>query len=130
MPKAAKVSTLPVRVSGRFDYASLTVDVCRQVRDETQFIRGRSMGLTLFNAAWADYNTAIQVSGYSSDGMIPSGGCSCMNVNNHDEVYAFHTGGANALRGDGSVAFIRDSIQPAVLAALVSAAGGEVVGEY
>jgi prepilin-type N-terminal cleavage/methylation domain-containing protein len=83
------------------------------------------------NASWADYNTTTKVVGSSSDGTIPGGGCCVVNcTNNAGDVYAFHTGGANALRGDGSVFFMHDSIAPAVLAALISAKGGEVLPDY
>src|SRR5205085_7932683 len=41
--------------------------------------------------------------------------------------YAFHAGGVNALFGDGSVRFVRESIPAATFAALVTRSGGEVV---
>jgi prepilin-type N-terminal cleavage/methylation domain-containing protein/prepilin-type processing-associated H-X9-DG protein len=41
------------------------------------------------------------------------------------QIYAFHTGGANALIADGSVRFLRSSTDIRVLAALVSRNGGE-----
>jgi prepilin-type N-terminal cleavage/methylation domain-containing protein/prepilin-type processing-associated H-X9-DG protein len=50
-----------------------------------------------------------------------------INCTNHDEIYAFHTGGANAVFADGSVHFLRADIGIGVLAALVTRAGGEVV---
>jgi prepilin-type N-terminal cleavage/methylation domain-containing protein len=86
-------------------------------------------GWTL-NAAWADYNTRVIVDGYSSDGLVEKGGCCVINCSNKDEIYAFHTSGANVLRGDGSVVFLKDSTAPGVLAALISYSGGEVVGDY
>ncbi len=84
------------------------------------------IGWTL-NAAWADYNTAVRVDGFSADGLVRNGGCCVVNCNNVDEIYAFHFGGANTLRGDGSVFFLSEAVPPAVLAALISCNGGEVV---
>jgi prepilin-type N-terminal cleavage/methylation domain-containing protein/prepilin-type processing-associated H-X9-DG protein len=40
--------------------------------------------------------------------------------------YSFHSGGVNAVMGDGSVRFITDSTDPFVILALVTKAGGEV----
>jgi prepilin-type processing-associated H-X9-DG protein len=85
-------------------------------------------GWTL-NAAWADYNTAIRVRGFSNDGLIRDGGCCVVNCNNFNQFYAFHSGGSNALRGDGSVQFLQQTIAPGVLAALVTRAGGETINE-
>ncbi len=83
----------------------------------------------MLNAAWADQNTAIRVRGYSNDGLIRDGGCCVINCNNAWQFYSFHTGGVNALRGDGSVQLLKENIAPSVLAALVTRAGGEVVVE-
>jgi len=41
-----------------------------------------------------------------------------------------HTGGANFVFGDGSVRFIRDSINPTTFSALGTRARGEVVGDF
>jgi prepilin-type N-terminal cleavage/methylation domain-containing protein/prepilin-type processing-associated H-X9-DG protein len=50
-----------------------------------------------------------------------------LNCTNDREVYAFHSGGANAAFADGSVRFLEASLSIRVLAALVTRAGGEVV---
>jgi prepilin-type N-terminal cleavage/methylation domain-containing protein/prepilin-type processing-associated H-X9-DG protein len=44
--------------------------------------------------------------------------------------YSFHTGGVNALLGDGSVRFIRASIELKTFAALATRANGEVVTDF
>ena len=45
--------------------------------------------------------------------------------------YSFHSGGVNALLGDGSVRFIRQGVDPTTFAALVTRSGGEVIpGDY
>jgi len=53
-----------------------------------------------------------------------------INCSNDEEVYSFHSGGASIVRCDGSVAFVKDSMTIATLAALVTRAGGEVLGDY
>lgn len=80
------------------------------------------------NAAWADYNACVRVRGFQPDGTRPdTGGCCVINCSNVQQLYGFHTGGVNAVRGDGSVQFVKESITPALLAALISKSGGEIV---
>ena len=49
-----------------------------------------------------------------------------VNASNYG-IYSFHPGGAHVAPADGSVRFLRDSVAPAVLKALVTRAGAEVV---
>jgi prepilin-type N-terminal cleavage/methylation domain-containing protein len=85
------------------------------------------------NAAWADYNTKVEVRGFDlATGVVPDGGCGCVNVangnqNTWNQIYGFHTGGCNALRCDGGVQFLPATVAPGVLAALVTRNGGEVI---
>lgn len=56
--------------------------------------------------------------------------CNWKLVNNcgaNDELFSFHTGGANVVYCDGHVSFMRESIAPQVAASLVSRGGGEVI---
>ncbi len=55
------------------------------------------------------------------------GGAQSINCNNGDEIYSFHTGGVNLLWGDGHVSFVRQSLEPLVLNAIISRSGGEVL---
>ena len=50
-----------------------------------------------------------------------------MNCTNDREVYSFHPGGANVVFADGSVHFLKATIDIRVFAGLVTRAGGEVV---
>ena len=50
------------------------------------------------------------------------------NAGANDELFSFHSGGVNCLFGDGSVRFIKDSINIVTLRGIVTARGGEVVG--
>jgi prepilin-type N-terminal cleavage/methylation domain-containing protein len=94
-----------------------------------------TIGWTL-NAAFFDYNTVINVRGFSNDGLTADGGCCAVNCTNgrdspfaQGQLYSFHTGGINGLRADGSVRFLRDTVTPGVLAALITREGGEVFTE-
>ena len=50
-----------------------------------------------------------------------------INCSNDDEIYAFHTGGANVVRCDGSVSFMSESISFEVVGALITRSTGEVI---
>jgi prepilin-type N-terminal cleavage/methylation domain-containing protein/prepilin-type processing-associated H-X9-DG protein len=81
--------------------------------------------------------------GSSADGVTPVGPCGINCTNGEDRsagyphpvygtdgtshIYAFHSGGANTLFGDGSVRFLSQNINIGVLAALVTRTGGEAV---
>lgn len=53
-------------------------------------------------------------------------GSQAINCNNGNEIYSFHSGGTNALFGDGHVQFVNQNVSPVVLAAIISGNGGEV----
>jgi hypothetical protein len=57
---------------------------------------------------------------------VHSGPCA-INCSNVEGVYSFHNGGAQAVLGDGSVRFLRQDLSTALLARLVTRAGGETV---
>ncbi|HET6574317.1 MAG TPA: DUF1559 domain-containing protein [Fimbriiglobus sp.] len=126
------------------DGLSNTIAFAEQAGRQKVYYRGKPNagstlldgGLTL-NSGWADYNTARRIKSYDTSlpGPLPVGtteppnGCATINVSNVNGLYSFHTGGVQALRGDGSVQFLRESIAPGVLAALITRNGGEVFTE-
>lgn len=126
---------------GITDGTSNTVVVVESAGRHQVYARGRLVtpngagqaGWAL-NAAFFDINTGAMLRGYSADGLTRDGGCCVVNCSNFagagaTQIYSFHTGGANTLRADGSVAFLRESVAPGVVAALVSAAGGEAISD-
>jgi prepilin-type processing-associated H-X9-DG protein len=46
---------------------------------------------------------------------------------NNQEPFSFHPGGVNTLFGDGSVKFLKESLNLIVLRNVISCAGGEVI---
>ena len=85
---------------------------------------------------WAEPDTSgIGLSKIINNNSTPMGGPpSCLwNVNNcgvFEEIFSFHTGGAHALLGDGSVRFLSENLNYVILRALVTSKGGEVVGAF
>ena len=93
--------------------------------------------------AWADPDAATNgLSGPSNstgsrqakinNSATPTGGpAECRwtanNCGPNDEPFSFHTGGVNAVMGDGSVRFVRDSIDPLVLKYSTGATDGKSV---
>jgi hypothetical protein len=122
------------------DGTSNTIAFAEQAGRQKVYYRGKPNaggtlldgGLTL-NSGWADYNTARRIKSYDTSllgpltGMLePPNGCATINVSNVNGLYSFHSGGLQALRGDGSVQFLREGVAPGVLAALITRNGGEV----
>ena len=85
-------------------------------------------------AAWADRNSVMAPAGYDPAKATSTGstrpGLVMINGTNDSEVYAFHSGGANAVFADGHVAFLRSSIAATTFVALVTYQAGDLPGEY
>ncbi len=77
-------------------------------------------------AAWADPASDIPLHGFRPDGLRCIGECP-INCTNNNEMYAFHTGGINAVLGDGSVRFLSETINIRIVARLVTMRAGEVL---
>lgn len=90
------------------------------------------------NSFYGDWNIARHVRGLNS-GIVPNSppgsntngaqGCSVINVFNANNPYAFHSGGVQVVRGDGSVTFLSQATSNQVFVALLSRDGGEVVAQ-
>ena len=78
------------------------------------------------DGGWADHDNEFITHGYTADGLTSPGSCHT-NCTNNNEVYAFHTGGANHVFGDGSVRFIRSSMDIRQFVKLLTFAGQDIV---
>jgi prepilin-type processing-associated H-X9-DG protein len=74
---------------------------------------------TAGNERWADPESRITIQVWCG---------TPINCNNGNEIYSFHTQGANFLMGDGAVKFFRESLPAQTFVALYTRAGGEVAG--
>jgi prepilin-type N-terminal cleavage/methylation domain-containing protein/prepilin-type processing-associated H-X9-DG protein len=80
----------------------------------------------LAGGPWNSFKGPIILQGSTFDGTVQPGRCA-LNCTNDGEVYAFHTGGANAVLADGSVHFLKAGMDIRIMARLITRAGGEVV---
>src|SRR5262249_61052317 len=130
--------SIPRRITDANDGSSNPILIVEEAGRPILYVKRQAYGAPLFtpppgyspflnNSAWADYNTKVDVDGTDPTGSMPGRGCCVINCLNYDEIYAFHAGGANVLRADGSVAFISEGIAAATLGSLISANGGGVV---
>ena len=85
---------------------------------------------------WADPGNAFGTSGQPNNKGIPtnsgtpwsnSAATAGNQAGPNEEPYSFHKGGVNALFGDGSVKFLKDSVNLLTFRGLLTLSGGEVV---
>ena len=77
--------------------------------------------------AWADPFSYAHMNGSLASGIRGYGGTCVINCTTNNELYSFHPGGANFLFADGSVHFIKETINPFTMVGLVTRAMGEVI---
>ena len=81
------------------------------------------------DGGWADRDNEYITHGYSADGNTVYGPCHT-NCTNDNEVYSFHAGGANHVFADGSVHFIKASMDIRTFVKLLTRAGDDVVTDF
>jgi prepilin-type N-terminal cleavage/methylation domain-containing protein len=81
------------------------------------------------DGGWADDANEYITHGYTNDGNSNPGPCHT-NCTNNNEVYSFHTGGANHVFADGSVHFIKASMDIRLFVKLLTRAGDDIVTNY
>jgi prepilin-type processing-associated H-X9-DG protein len=77
--------------------------------------------------AWGDMFIYSALAGARCDNSGFRLGPCMINYTSNNEIYSWHTGGANALFGDGSVRFLREGTPAIVVIALVTRSGGETL---
>jgi prepilin-type processing-associated H-X9-DG protein len=78
--------------------------------------------------AWGDPYTYAHLAGSSPSGQRGASYGTCLvNCTSDNELFSFHPGGVNLCFGDGSIHFIKETINPKVLVYLVCRADGNIV---
>ncbi len=116
-----RASNEPVRVSAVSDGLSNTFMVFEDGGRPESWANGKriSGGIMNGNERWADSENRITIE-------VVCNGTSPINCHNGNEIYSFHSGGANFLLGDGAVRFFRQNMSGAAFVALYSRAAGDV----
>lgn len=116
-----------IRMTDVADGVSNTLLVIEDAGRPQRWERGQMIaGKTSNGGGWADVANSSSLDGYDVATGFFLGECA-VNCTNNNEIYSFHSGGANLLFGDGSVHFVYEGIGIRIAAALVTRAGGEVV---
>ena len=77
------------------------------------------------DGGWANRDNEYITHGFTADGTDSPGPCHT-NCTNNNEVYSFHLGGANHVIGDGSVQFIKSSMDIRQFVKFISREGFDI----
>jgi len=124
----------PHQITELTDGSSNTVMVGEDAGRPNVFQLGKQVNGVSACAGWGDRENVIALNGIRLNPSSPVGfswnGTVGVNAVNGNEIYAFHTGGANTLMADGRVTFLKNNINIITLCQLISFNDGQVVGEY
>ena len=81
------------------------------------------------DGGWADRDNEYITHGFAFDGASDPGPCHT-NCTNGNEVYSFHPGGANHVFADGSVHFIKASMDIRLFVKLLTRSGNDITPDY
>jgi prepilin-type N-terminal cleavage/methylation domain-containing protein len=114
----------PFAITAITDGTSNTILLCEDAGRPTRYVGGAVVAGTLNDGGWGHHENDYGLDGAISKTNTGSPGNCVINCNNNNETYSFHTGGAMHVFSDGSVRFIRETINPQTYAALITAQGG------
>jgi prepilin-type N-terminal cleavage/methylation domain-containing protein len=112
------------------DGLSNTIFYVEDAGRPNRYVSGKRLVSTnsVGGSAWCDEAAEITLHGcQGTNGQTI--GTQAMNCTNSGEAYSFHTAGINVGLCDGSVRFLRESIDIRTFARMVTAQGGEVISE-
>jgi prepilin-type N-terminal cleavage/methylation domain-containing protein/prepilin-type processing-associated H-X9-DG protein len=108
------------------DGTSTTILLAEDAGRNQQWVLGKLVSTGGGTGAWPNPGTEIVVTGYDRTTNSLPGPCG-VNCTNNNEVYGFHSGGANTVFADGHVQLLKAGLDVNVLVPLITRAGGEVI---
>ena len=119
--KGALETNQATKLSDIVDGTSATILVVEDAdRPNVWRLGNRITGANTGGAGWADYDASFEVQGTDPTTATADRGHCTINCTNANEIYSFHTNGANVVFVDGSVHFLRSSISATVLICLIT----------
>ncbi len=119
------VASQPATMVGVTDGTSNTILLSESAGRPDYYVGGaRNTTRSLQDGGWGHHENDYGLDGAVSKTNTGSPGNCVINCHNDNETYSFHTGGAMHVFADGSVRFVRESINPQTYAALITANGG------
>ena len=114
------------KMQGRGNYAAPTTDYAPDLNAPAPYVQGARRSWR-----WGDPDNAAGVSSGINNNKTAGFGTGCdwgvHDCGPNNEIFSWHTGGANVCMSDGSVRFIKETTTPTVVRALITRAGGEVI---
>jgi prepilin-type N-terminal cleavage/methylation domain-containing protein/prepilin-type processing-associated H-X9-DG protein len=93
-----------------------------------RFVLGKEdPAATWTNGPWANPGSRLQIGGFDPNNWTSGYGPCAVNCVNDKEIYAFHTGGANVVMGDGGVRFLKSTTTLDVVLMMLTRDRGEIV---
>ena len=113
---------------GATDGLSNTIALCELAGRPLSFQGRRLQSGSSRSGSWF-LDGSFSLFGSNPDGswVYPSGPCVVNGNNSGNQPYGFHPGGVLVVRGDGSVTMLRDGTTAAVVTAMITRAGGEIL---
>lgn len=122
-------SNVPTRISDILDGTSNTLMFVECAGRPDLWQAGKKIpNKNVILGGWAANNLSV-MRGYTADGTSNPGPC-MINCSNFYAVNSFHSGIANVALADGSTRSLNAKADVNVIVALMTMAGGEVIGDY
>jgi prepilin-type N-terminal cleavage/methylation domain-containing protein/prepilin-type processing-associated H-X9-DG protein len=114
------------RITDILDGTTNTILLAEDAGRNQTWAMGRLVSTGGSTGAWANPGTEITVGGYDIASGSTPGACA-INCYNNNEIYGFHTSGANAVFADGSVHTLHPQVNINKIIPLITRASGDLV---